>query len=115
MTDWLIRVALFALPVTASGWYGLAWRAAIAAALVLGTFLAATGGRFSLNVEAGDTNIGAAIVLVHAILWVPGGFVARILSLAARRAGHARPWSLWIELVFFFGWPLAMEMALLNG
>ena len=115
MTEWALSILLFALPVTASSWRGLGWRAAIAAALVLGAFGLVTEGRFSLQVPGGDANIGAGIVLFYAILWVPSGFIARIISLTARRLGHARPWSLWIEALLFFGWPALMRAALIEG
>ena len=115
MVEWVIRILLYALSVTASNWRGLGWRAAIAAALVLGAFGLVTGGRFSLQVSGGDANIGAGIVLFYAILWVPGGFIARIMSLTARRFGHARPWSLWIETILFFGWPALMRTVFIES
>lgn len=102
---WLLPLALFALPVTARSWRGLAWRGLIAALVTLGAFLLVTGGRLSLQVPGGDANIGAGIVLYYALTTFVSGLIARALSLAARRFGHHRPWSLWIEALFFFGFP----------
>ena len=115
MIDLAFSILLFALPVTASSWRGLGWRALIAAVLVLVAFGLVTEWRFSLQVPGGDANIGAGIVLFYAILWVPAGFMARIMSLTARRFGHVRPWSLWIEVVLFFGWPAVVRAMLIEG
>ena len=101
----LVAAALFAIPATAASWRGLGWRSLICVALLLAGFLAATGGRLSLQVESGDANIGVGIVLYYGLTTLVSGLVARALSLAARGLGHARPWSLWIEALFFFGFP----------
>ena len=112
MIEWAVRLALFALAVTASGWRALGWRLVIAAGLFLGVFLWVTGGRLSTVVPTGDADIAAGLVIYYAILWIPGGFLARALSLFARRWGHRRPWSLWIEGAAFFGYPVLTQWAL---
>ena len=103
MLESLLSLALFALPASARSWRGLAWRGALALVLTLGAFLWVTGGRLSLTVPGGDADIGAGIVLYLALTTFAAGTVARSLSLLARRWGHHRPWSLWIEALFFLG------------
>lgn len=105
MIEPVISLALFALPASARSWRGLAWRGVIAALLTLGAFLWVTGGRLSLTVPGGDADIGAGIVLYFALTTFVSGLIARSLSLLARRLGHPRPWSLWIEALVFFGFP----------
>ena len=105
----LLSAILFAIPVTATSWRGLGWRAVIAAGLTLVAFGAVTEWRFSLQVEGGDANIGAGILIYYAVSIFGGGFAARILSLWARALGHPRPWSLWIEGAFFFGFPYLLR------
>lgn len=111
MIEPLLTLMLFAIPVTARDWRGLFWRGVVSALLTLGAVLWATGGRLSLQVEGGDANIGAGIVLYYALTTLLGGLVARTLSLGARRLGHHRPWSLWIEVLFFLGFPVLVRWA----
>ena len=103
MIEPLVSLAFFALPASAPDWRGLAWRTALGAAITLALFLWVTGGRLSLTVPGGDADIGAGIVLYFALTTFVSGVAARALSLMARRFGHPRPWSLWIEALFFFG------------
>ncbi len=109
---WLAGALLFLLPVSAGTWRGLAWRAAAGLALVAVAFGIVTGGRFSLVAEGGDADIGAGIVLVYSLPSLGGGVAARALSLAAAGLGHRRPWSLWIEVLFYFATPLLLDRAL---
>lgn len=108
----LAEALLFLLPVSAASWRGLLWRGLAGLALVALAFGIVTQGSFSLVAAGGDANIGAGIVLFYAIQRLGGGVVARILSLAAAAAGHLRPWSLWIEVLFYFATPLLLDRAL---
>ena len=112
MIEHAIRLVLFLIPVTATTWRGLGWRAVIAAALTALGFGAVTEWRFSFQVASGDANIGAGILIYFALVIFGGGFAARILSLSARALGHSRPWSLWIEVALFFGSPYLVRAAL---
>ena len=47
LTEFAISAALFAIPVTATSWRGLAWRAVVAAGLTLVGFGYVTEWRFS--------------------------------------------------------------------
>lgn len=114
MIETALSAVLFAIPVTAGSWRALGWRALICAALTLGAFLWSTGGRLSLQVEGGDANIGAGIVIYFAITTLGSGLLARTASLGAHRLGHPRPWSLWIEAVFFFGFAYVVMGALVS-
>ncbi len=108
----LAEALLFLLPVSAGTWRGLMWRSLAGLALVVLAFGIVTQGRFSLVVAGGDADIGAGIVLFYAIQRLGGGIAARTVSLAAAAAGHRRPWSLWIEVLFYFGTPLLLDRAL---
>ena len=103
---------LFGLIVSAPGWRRLVWHAAAALALVVLAFGWATGWRFSLVAPGGDADIGAGIVLYYGIAGVAPALAARAVSLWARRLGHPRPWSLWIEALCFLGGPAAVEFLL---
>ena len=81
-------------------------------AVVISALLVATGGTGSLVTPGGDANIGAGIVLYYALSRLGGGLAARVLSLLAARAGHPRPWSLWIEAMCFFAAPLLLDRAI---
>lgn len=77
-------------PVFASR-FGTLWRGVFLGflpAFVLGalTIAAGTGGLFAAFLGC----------FVSALL----GFFARSLSLLLRKAGHGRPWSLWVEVIF---------------
>lgn len=109
------RIALFCLIASAPGWRGLGWRMAIAALLVAGAFGWVTGWRFSLVVPGGDADIGAGIALYFGTMWLASGLFSRAASLLARRFGHARPGSLWIEVVGFFAVPIAYERLVIGG
>ncbi len=115
MTDLLPRLAVFALVASASGWRSLLWRALIAVALILAAFGYVTDWRFSLVVPGGDADIGAGIVLYFGPMWLAAALVARAASLLARRLGHPRPWSLWIEALAFFALPPAFDRILIGA
>ena len=109
MTEYLPRLLFFAVIATATGWRSLLWRLLIAAGLILAAFGHVTGWRFSLVVPGGDADIGAGIVHYYGLTALAAALIARVLSLFARRLGHLRPWSLWIEAVCFFGLPPALD------
>jgi hypothetical protein len=115
MTDDLPRLIFFAIIATATGWRSLLWRILIALALILAAFGYVTNWRFSLVVPGGDADIGAGIVLYYGLTALAAALLARILSLLARRLGHPRPWSLWIEVVGFFAFPFALDYLLVGG
>lgn len=108
----LAEALLFLLPVSAGTWRGLLWRTVAGLALVALAIGIVTGGRFSLVATGGDANIGAGIVLYYAVLRLGGGIAARVISLAAAAAGHGRPWSLWIEALFYLASPLLLDRAI---
>jgi len=115
MLETIPRLVIFGLIVSAPGWRGLAWRTALAVALVAAAFGWVTDGRFSVVVPGGDADIGAGIVLYFGIMWLATGLIARLISLLARGIGHDRPYSLWIEAVGFFGVPVAYERLMIGG
>jgi hypothetical protein len=115
MYELIPRFFLFALIVSAPSWRGLQWRAAIGVLLLVAAFGWATEWRFSLVVPGGDANIGAGIVLFYGIMWLASGLISRTISLLARRFGHNRPRSLWIEGLGFFALPLVLDRLLVGG
>ena len=115
MFELIPRVLLFALIVSAPSWRGLLWRTAIGVLLLVAAFGWVTEGRFSLVVPAGDADIGAGIVLFYGIMWLAVSLIARSISLLARRFGHGRPRSLWIEALGFFALPLIFDRLLVGG
>lgn len=109
------RIVLFLVVVSARHWRGLALHTA-AGLLLLGiAFGVVTEWRFSLVVPQGDANIGAGIVIFYGGAWLLAGLISRAASLAARRYGHERPRSLWIEAIGFFAVPAALDVILIGG
>jgi hypothetical protein len=109
------RLLLFLVVVSARHWRGLALHAAAGLVLLGIAFGYVTEWSFSLTVPQGDANIGAGIVLFYGGTSLLAGLISRIASLAARRFGHERPWSLWIEVLGFFAVPVILELMLIGG
>jgi hypothetical protein len=111
----IARLLLFLVVVSARHWRGLALHTAVGLLLIGIAFGWVTEWSFSLTVPQGDANIGAGIVLFFGGTWLVAGLISRIASLAARRFGHERPRSLWIEVLGYFAVPGVLDFVLIGA